>query len=392
MRKIMLLLAALLILTGCSYHKEPLVQNDGNAVSVENFLKEETGTLVVGKHFQLRLMPVYRTDNRGIKYYSYQLLIAPVFDEKIDLGQIIVKADKILDNYKLESNNTYGMLESLELSLFNGAMDVWDRKDKLLALRSDFVFSNTSDELQQKYAYTDEQFDEMMRTIRVTIKYNLISSETITITAKDPVSAVTAREAKEIGRDDLYGISRFGEYYPVISGVYEGESYPVGEVRRTFKTEEIWNKALEVFADRYPEHGNDIYITEGYSFYNYFRTNEGITAHQTRAAGYFLFDGDELLGLLVSGLETGYEYYDISKMGSFMETIRQNDYFQLLDLENGNTLMIWTPIELISLKGGQNIKEYEEFFKDMFPSGEAVEPYEREWKNLYNHRFVLEDK
>ena len=258
---------------------------------------------------------------------------------------------------------------------------------KLLEYRKELSPELNEDE---QYGYTDEQFDEFMRTIRVTIKYNLISSETITVTANDPVTVVNATQAREIGRDDLYGIAKFREYYPVITSTYDGTSYPVGKVSRTFKTAEIWNKALEVIDGKYPTHGDDLYISEGYFFYHYTHTKGGIAADQTGKRGYFLFDGEELLGLLVSGLETGYEYYDISQLGSFRETVKNRDYFELIDQENGNTLMIWTANELIAINNDKDIKEYEGFFNEVFPTDESVEPFEREWKNLYNHRFVLE--
>ncbi|MBR0138082.1 MAG: hypothetical protein IJM15_06695 [Erysipelotrichaceae bacterium] len=42
------------------------------------------------------------------------------------------------------------------------------------------------------------------------------------------------------------------------------------------------------------------------------------------------------------------------------------------------------------LLGDRDVKEYEALFNDFFPSGDTVEPSEREWRNIYNHRNPLD--
>ncbi|MBR6957810.1 MAG: hypothetical protein IKH73_05100, partial [Erysipelotrichaceae bacterium] len=92
MKKFITVLILLSLLTGCRQPEKLVYDDPGNHESIDNFFFWPYGSLVVGEHFQVKLLPVYKYKDEDMSYYCYKLLVAPVYDEKLSISVVSVKA------------------------------------------------------------------------------------------------------------------------------------------------------------------------------------------------------------------------------------------------------------------------------------------------------------
>lgn len=194
----------------------PLDQNDPSlSESMQNYYHTEAIAEAKGEHFQAKLIscvevvfddPSYDT---SYSFYRYQVLIAPLNDERMAFQDMIISVDESLEEYY---SHRYGGRNSLaESQFYLSRLDypVKTTKEELVAYRGDFTISNMGDDIQSQWNIEEDVFDEAMKTLRLVIQFNH-TSEIIELKLEDEIPAIDSEDKALLSREDLHDLYHDG--------------------------------------------------------------------------------------------------------------------------------------------------------------------------------------
>ena len=367
MKKIIAVLIILLSLTACTAPAQFKPNDPANSESINNFLAQEKSAYAAGKHFQVKLLPVYKVRSGYLNYYCYQLLIAPLTDEKLDISLVSVSADDRLDEFHRYQSSLYGLSEGIRRELIHD-IPLMEEKEKHWAIRSDFIFY-CSQEAQNKLEIVDEQMDDYLKTLKVTIKYNIIHSETITVTSDHEVATVTADDEIVKQRKDLYALVNCGEMVSVCSTAFSGYGYPITAAINQFHRPDLFGWAAGKVSELLKHHGN-LMISESSHFGIHSVSQDGETSwNATRNEMYLIYSDDSLCGFLLDfGESDRLLIFDEQINRKINELMNSNKFYSLIDAGDG-MLAIWTFDGMIVLNEGTT-EHYWDEFRQFFPQSE----------------------
>lgn len=176
-----ILICLAFIFGGCdfNYKNEMLsLENLSLSTSMENFFKDESISYTIGKNFQFKILSIAKVDfnkagfDTSYSFYRYQLLIAPLYDMPIDINNITFGVNENLVDYYKEVPIGRTGLEDQQLDINEIDIPPKNRIEDLIAYRMDFTISNLGDDIQKSANLSSSEFDELMRSLVITVEYN----------------------------------------------------------------------------------------------------------------------------------------------------------------------------------------------------------------------------
>ena len=244
MKKLLILLCSLLLLTGCkSPTGKQLVPDDERlSSSMKNIYAEECQEYVKGERFQIKVCSLVKVENELQNVYRYQVLVAPLTDAKVAIKSITFEPDHA-DVFAAASS--YVAFSGISQGYFMLQLPMWEKVNDFEAYRFDFTFDNISNENEKVISDLNKvTMDEMMQNLSVTIEYNLFDKETIEVSINN-MDVVRDADDELLKRSDISMI-----YYHQTSWAgamlfpYDDEHYPLS---RTVEYREI---PVETFAKK----------------------------------------------------------------------------------------------------------------------------------------------
>ena len=372
MKKFITVLFLLSLLTGCRQPEKLVYDDPGNHESIDNFFFWPYGSLVVGEHFQVKMLPVYKYKDEDMSYYCYKLLVAPVYDEKLSISVVSVKAIDKLDEYQRYLAYNYGLSDGLNRELIHD-IPLMEGKENMWAIRSDFIFYS-SNKAQEEKKITDEELDGLLRNIEVTIKYNMFNKETISVTSGQLIT-VKPGDAILKERKDLEALVNCGEMYTAHTTAFSGKGYPADAPLNEYRRPKLFAWAYSQVTEKTGKRENLI-ISEGAHFYRYFIDKDNSTiGNATGNELYLIYEADRIIGLLVDEKSDQKLVTDESIIARINQLRDQKDYFELVETDD-EMLGIWSFDDLTVIREGNSQHDHDEFLPYFPDDATQADPQE----------------
>ncbi|MBQ9036328.1 MAG: lipoprotein [Erysipelotrichaceae bacterium] len=231
MKKILVLLFSLLLLTGCNKNPGNVInENDARlSTSMKNFYSEECVEYGKGENFQVKVCSLVKVENELQNVYRYQILVAPLTDGKKAINGIQIEPEHPEVFTATSSKITYCGIGQGYMWL---ALPMWEKLESFEAYRFDFCFDNVSNEYEEQIRKLNGfDMDEMMQNLTVTIGYNLTDKEVIKVNI-GKMQTVSSIDDELMERDDIRKIyNHQTSAIEMIRHPFEGEySYPISAV------------------------------------------------------------------------------------------------------------------------------------------------------------------
>lgn len=194
--------------------------------SMIDFFDAEDQGFVKGETFQAKMLSCYKvlfnSDEYDTSYakYRYQLVIAPVTNEPVRINNIhfSLNSPRLIDYYKEHQNNgRNGLFDEQIGELTPDAFEYWQDETQMIANQFDFTISNMGDDWQSEAGIPNQEFDQGLTELLITIDYNntsetlllKYSNELVTISSLEQVDSLNRIDIEELyftgtTRDSMY--------------------------------------------------------------------------------------------------------------------------------------------------------------------------------------------
>ena len=167
-KKIILCLLLLLFPAGCSQNdtSDKLIDHyDELNISMKHYFDEKDLPTYSGKYIEVKVKKIIRFDYNGNIIYVYDLLIAPIYNQKTRINSIklsSIEYGKDVEKFYYDLNYVYGKLGN----------DIYNRKtiDKIVGLEYEFFLDDNS--VLYGYSLSDEQYQSCLTNICMTVNIN----------------------------------------------------------------------------------------------------------------------------------------------------------------------------------------------------------------------------
>ena len=341
MKKLVVVLLGLLLITGCSNAGVPLDKNDPVlSDSMKNYFSEDLSSEIVGRHFRAKIVSVVKLDFGDRAGYSYQILLAPVNDENIKLKSVTISCNKLLEKFYDKQPSINGSqtpwlgteFDSFDMSY--GPM--YENKEDLPAFMAGAVGLDYYEQ-QKEFNYSDAEFDELMKTVRLTVKWNLFDRETLVLTYDGEIETANGNYELLKNREDLQA-DLYGEGSISHLRYYDGEAYPANIVKADSPTIRARQEMVKLFAER--EDRNELCFSKRKAFYPP-HVKDGLNQYVSVATdcGYPIYDSEGCVGLLIvhnayGDGEQSYEYVENAEFNAEVDNANKNQ--EPYDLREAN--------------------------------------------------------
>jgi hypothetical protein len=163
--------------------------------SMKNYFNQEAIGSAKGTRFEvkiIRLVKALVTDPEPIKFYYYDLVIAPITNQlPIQLKNVIVSpTGKTKDYFKNKTGTGYMTPDDLKDFVKSVTFNTWDSVTELHAYEYTLCYSNLSDAVQDQRQLSTADLDEGMTTLDVTIYFNN-THETIRVSLNEDLLTIS---------------------------------------------------------------------------------------------------------------------------------------------------------------------------------------------------------
>ena len=211
-----------LTLFGCSSINtcHPIDQNDpALTASMKNYYSDDTMSYGEGKVFSAKIISFDKVIRSNQSIYKIVVAIAPKCITEIDINGFTFSLSEEAEKYFY----TYPWLSSYDL--FNITMFDNFPLDKITAVSNaqaycfNLTFDNCDNGKQKEAGYTDEEFDELVKQLNITINYNG-TKDTITLEYQNEISSYDDINTIPESREDLLSIFSTGSDDSPVGGYY----------------------------------------------------------------------------------------------------------------------------------------------------------------------------
>ncbi|MCR4633592.1 MAG: hypothetical protein K5648_05640 [Erysipelotrichaceae bacterium] len=339
--KLYLLFALLLCLASCNrtgVFIDPDSEKAG--ISYKNVANENAETYQ-SANWEVKVASLTRIKKKDKNLYLYRLLLMPRYEDRIGLGSVeILPGDFIMNDYAVKTDQHYfvGYKTAGQMLDYGKDLQLMNGQDRPYAgYRFDFVFDNIENTQQEYRGITDEEFDEMMRDLKITISWNYFEKETISLHFDGEIG-IAADEDSPIYKEDeevryLYDTDRT----LTSAGYYEETLYPYTASPVENYMDDIRKTASEMLGKEKADPSKEyrllsylpIFVVEERGSNGTFYTN-------TFRDFYLIYDGEKIIGIILYDHSTG-------EIGPF-----ENE--EMKDLLN-RTLLKGEPVRILEIKG-----------------------------------------
>lgn len=353
MKKILVLLFSLLIMTGCNKNYVRLEKDDPELhQSLKNYFSEDLGNETVGQHFRGSIASVVRINWEDRATYRYQILLAPVNDENIKYRSITVSCNSELDKYYDKQPDLNGSMTpwlGKDFDFFDiSSHEMIEEKSKLPAW---IIDASALDyyEQQAEFGYSDDEFSELMKTVQVKIKWNLFDSETLTLTYDGQVE--TANDNWELleKREDIEAIIYYEGPSP-FCGYYQNDIYPVSDVKYDCTGIKVRKGLAKLFNDSADK--NDLYFGKQKTFYPQSQKDEyNQMVIVSTEFGYPVYDGEKCIGMMIAHENGSFEFVDNSEFNAEIDEANRTQKPYVLFFNDGSYYGYFSNEKVVRLAG-----------------------------------------
>ncbi len=208
--KLLFFLAILLFpVSGC-VKSMPIEENDSSLTeSMHNYFKVDYVYEIKGEHFQAKLLSLAKVYYEDTIIYKYSFVVAPLLDEKMDIYSFTLSLNDEAKNYYQQCGFT--KYDMYMIKMFEkGDIPKASGKQDMHAYRFEVLIDNVNNETQMKHAISDEQFDEIVSELFITIDFNY-KSETLRLFS-DNLLVIKIEDDIPEGRIDLLSYLKTGTF------------------------------------------------------------------------------------------------------------------------------------------------------------------------------------
>lgn len=222
MKKLFILILSGLILSfgGCKKH-DVIEKNDSSlSECMHNYFDADYVDEVKGEYFQAKLLSLAKIYYNETIIYKYSFVIAPRLDEKMDIYNFTLSLNDEAKNYYLQYGYTkYDLYMTKFFS--KGEIPVKYNKEDLIAYRWEIQIDNITNEYQKECDISDEQFDQMISELYITVNFNH-RKETIKLETDDFLIIKNEQDIPE-GRVDLLSYLQNGYFIEPFFGPFDNK-------------------------------------------------------------------------------------------------------------------------------------------------------------------------
>lgn len=166
--KLILVVLTIVFLCGCQQNdtSDKLSNHyDELNESMRNYLDEKDLPTFSGKYIEVKVKDVIKFNHNGKDIYIYDILFAPIYNQKTVFGGIELSSidygNKVKKFY-YEANQVYGKLDKSKYT--------YTSINEIIAERYQFFLEDNT--IMYSYSLTDEQFESCLTNIKITITIN----------------------------------------------------------------------------------------------------------------------------------------------------------------------------------------------------------------------------
>ena len=207
---ILVVMMAIFLMVGCNENKCELINHDDPNLSesMKNYYKDEVKTHAIGDKFEAKIIAfdkVLKHDNNHGDRIEYKAIVtvAPHCNRKINIKDFKFSLSEEASRYYAEYPHMTGD-DLLPLIKFGDGNEfkVTGIND-MQAYRFDLLFDNAGTKNQLASNYSDEEFDEMVKNIRVTISFDGGEEEELGLSYIDEINYYQSVDEVPNNRPDL---------------------------------------------------------------------------------------------------------------------------------------------------------------------------------------------
>lgn len=173
--------------------------------TMKYFFNQEAIGSARGEFFEIKIIRLVKaivSDPEPIKYYYYDLVIAPITNRlPIQLKNVIVyPTGKAADYFKNKTGTGYMTPDDNKDFVKMATFNTWDSIVELNAYEYTLLYSNLSDATQKQRNLSTADLDEGMSTLDVTVYFNN-THETIQVTLSEDLMTITDKTVSNFDFD-----------------------------------------------------------------------------------------------------------------------------------------------------------------------------------------------
>jgi len=163
--------------------------------TMKHYFNQEAIGSARGEFFEVKIVRLVKaivSDPEPIKYYYYDLVIAPITTHlPIQLKNVIVyPSGKAADYFKNKTGTGYMTPDDLKDFVKMATFNTWDSIVELNAYEYTLLYSNLSDAIQKQRNLSTADLDEGMSTLDVTVYFNN-THETIQVSLSEDLMTLS---------------------------------------------------------------------------------------------------------------------------------------------------------------------------------------------------------
>lgn len=196
------------ILTGCDTTKQAVKLSDVTDVRSRSLSAyfELDKPVFQGEMFEVKVLDAYviRNPSAALNYYSYRVVISPIYDTPLTLESVYVETNNKDVNTYFSSASPVGANELLTWNSLTHTLefDRWEEASDFDAYELKITFNNLTDVYQDAKSISDDVLMNALKDLKITLKYDT-KSDVVNVSISE-IQPIPENILKD--REDLKGL------------------------------------------------------------------------------------------------------------------------------------------------------------------------------------------